>query len=373
MVADLYRGRLAEDGKTAGLRVRPPLSVGFILADNFTLSAFSLFIDFLRLAADEGDRSRRILCRWTVMSARPTAARASCGVQINRDSGFLDPKNFDYIVVVGGLLHAGPQIDDETNAYLAAAARDGVTLVGLCTGGFILCRAGLMRGRRVCVSWYCYQDFLAEFPDHRVIADRMFFVDGNRITCSGGAGTADLASFLIERHLGRAIAQKARHILLLDRVRAGSEAQPHPPANDEVVGDERVRRALLLMEQHVADPLPIAELAGRLSISPRQLERLFQSVMGVRPAQHYRLLRLRYARWLLDHTDLSITEIALDSGFADCAHFSRKFKALHGFTPTDARARDRPPAGMDAPALPSMPRPAAPPPDAHLAAMRIFE
>jgi transcriptional regulator GlxA family with amidase domain len=166
----------------------------------------------------------------------------------------------------------------------------------------------------------------------------------------------------------RAIAQKARHILLLDRVRSGSEAQPHPPAADEVVGDERVRRALLLMEQHVADPLPIAQLAGRLSISPRQLERLFQSVMGVRPAQHYRLLRLRYARWLLDHTDLSITEIALDSGFADCAHFSRKFKALHGFTPTDARARERGGQADEEPGLPTMP-----PPDAHLAAMRIFE
>ena len=368
MVADLYRGKMAEDGNTAGLRARPPLSVGFILADNFTLSAFSLFIDFLRLAADDGDRSRRILCRWTIMSGRQATARASCGVQINRDSGFLDPKNFDYIVVVGGLLHAGPQMDDETNAYLAAAARDGVTLIGLCTGSFILCRAGLMKGRRVCVSWYHYQDFLAEFPDHRVIADRMFFVDGNRITCSGGAGTADLASFLIERHLSRAIAQKARHVLLLDRVRAGSEAQPHPPAADEVVGDERVRRALLLMEQHVADPLPIAQLAARLSISPRQLERLFQSVMGVRPAQHYRLLRLRYARWLLDHTDLSITEIALDAGFADCAHFSRKFKALHGFTPTDARARERVALADEAPSMPMVR-----PPDAHLAAMRIFE
>ncbi len=150
-------------------------------------------------------------------------------------------------------------------------------------------------------------------------------------------GTADLASFLIERHLARAIAQKARHILLLDRVRAGSEAQPHPPAGEEVVGDERVRRALLLMEQHVADPLPIAEIAARLSISPRQLERLFQSVMGVRPATHYRLLRLRYARWLLDHTDLSITEIALDSGFADCAHFSRQFKDAYGLSPSTRR------------------------------------
>jgi len=35
----------------------PALRVGFVLANNFTLSALSLFVDALRLAADEGDRS----------------------------------------------------------------------------------------------------------------------------------------------------------------------------------------------------------------------------------------------------------------------------------------------------------------------------
>jgi transcriptional regulator GlxA family with amidase domain len=48
---------------------KPKLSVGFVLADNFTLSAFALFVDHLRLAADEGDRSRPILCRWSIMGA----------------------------------------------------------------------------------------------------------------------------------------------------------------------------------------------------------------------------------------------------------------------------------------------------------------
>jgi len=61
-------------------------------------------------------------------------------------------------------------------------------------------------------------------------------------------------------------------------------------------------------------------------------------VMGHRPAEFYRRIRLRYARFLLDTTARSVTDIALEAGFSDCAHFSRQFKALHGFTPSDARA-----------------------------------
>jgi transcriptional regulator GlxA family with amidase domain len=316
------------------------LSVGFVLADHFTLSAFSLFIDQLRLAGDEGDRSRQILCRWSVMSSRPDPVKASCGVTVGRSSAFVDPRQFHYIVVVGGILHAGRQLDEATITYLKQADAAGVTLVGLCTGSFILARAGLMTGRKCCVSWYHYQDFMDEFPHHTPVADQLFVIDGDRITCSGGGGTADLATYLIERHIGRAVAQKSRHVLLLDRARSGSDAQPHPPIAEGIV-DERIRRAMLLMEQHLTDPLPIAEIAQRLHLSTRQLERLFQTVAGMRPASFYRSLRLRYARWLLDNTNRLVTDIALDAGFSDCAHFSRQFKAMHGFTPSETRGGAR--------------------------------
>ncbi|MBS7540149.1 GlxA family transcriptional regulator [Ancylobacter lacus] len=315
----------------------PALNVGFLLTDNFTLSAFSLFVDHLRLAADEGDRSRPILARWQVMSSSAEPVRASCGVTVSPTAPLTEPTAFHYIVVIGGLLHGGPQLDEATIGYLKRAARAGVPLVGICTGSFVLARAGLMTGRRCCVSWYHYQDFLDEFPHHTPVADRLYVIDGDRITCAGGGGAADLATALVEKHIGRAVAQKSRHVMMLDRVRPGSEAQPHPPIVD-LVADDRVRRALILMEQHIADPLPIADIARRLQLSTRQLERLFQSVMGQRPAEFYRRIRLRYARFLLDTTARSVTDIALEAGFSDCAHFSRQFKALHGFTPSDARA-----------------------------------
>jgi transcriptional regulator GlxA family with amidase domain len=318
---------------TTPLRRPEPLRVGVILANNFTLSAFALFVDHLRLAADEGDRSRPVHVQWSTMSSRNEPVRASCGVSISPTSPLIDPAGLDYIAVVGGLLHAGPQIDQATTQYLRDAAAIGIPLIGLCTGSFILCRSGLMRGRRCCVSWYHYQDFVDEFPDHEVVADRLFISDRDRITCAGGAGTADLATFILELHLGRAVAQKANQVLLFDRARAGNDAQPHPPLFENV-SDERVRRALLLMEQNLARPVAIGYVAKQLGLSVRQFERLCRSALGTGPASLYRRIRMRYAQWLINNTDRSMTTIALEAGFADGAHFSRQYKETFGLSPS---------------------------------------
>jgi len=315
---------------------RAPLRVGIILAEHFTLSAFAVFIDHLRLAADEGDRSRPVNVNWSIMSSRRDSIPASCGVLIEPTSDLLAPELLDYVVVVGGILHAGPQIDDATLRYLRDVATTRVPLVGICTGSFILCRAGLMKGRRSCVSWYHYQDFVEAFPDHEVVADRLFLTDGPRVTCAGGAGTAALATHLIERHLGASVAQKASQVLLFDRPRAGSEAQPHPPLS-ESVSEPRVRRALLLMEQNLTRPIAVAAVAQELGVSVRQLERLCMEHVGMGPASLYRQLRMRYANWLIENTDRSVTEIAIEAGFADCAHFSRQFKDTYGLSPSTRR------------------------------------
>ena len=322
---------------TSSTRVaRDPLRVGVILAEHFTLSAFAVFIDHLRLAADEGDRSRPLHVQWSIMASRQESVPASCGVLIEPTSRFLPPESLDYVVVVGGLLHAGPQIDEATIRYLREVAETRAPLIGICTGSFILCRAGLMRGRRSCVSWYHYQDFLEAFPDHDVVADRLFLADGPRITCAGGAGAAALATHLIERHLGSAVAQKASQVLLFDKPRSGSDAQPHPPLS-ETVSEPRVRRALLLMEQNLTRPIAIAAVAEELGVSVRQLERLCREHVGLGPASLYRQLRMRYANWLIENTDRSVTEIAIEAGFADCAHFSRQFKDAYGLSPSTRR------------------------------------
>ncbi len=303
---------------------------------NFTLTAFASFVDVLRLSADKGDRSRPIDCSWQVMSAGQREAKASCGIVIQPSSGLLDPTAFDCIVVVGGLLQGMPPLSKEIAGYLRKAAEAGVTLIGVCTGSFVLCRLGLMKQRKCCVSWYHYRDFVEEFPDLVPIADRLFVIDGNRITCSGGLGVADLAAHLVSERLGASVAQKALHILLVDRRRSESSSQPAPlPGTDS--DDIRICRALLLMEQNLAEPLPISAIAKRIGVGVRQLERVFGQELKSSPQQSYLALRLQHGQWMLKNHTLPPSRIAAELGFSDASHFGRSFKARYGLAPAAFR------------------------------------
>lgn len=311
------------------------LRVGFILADRFTLSAFSLFVDCLRLAADEDDRSRPIDCSWDVLAGWSSPARSSCGASVSCMTRYPDPARYDYLVVVGGILD-GPQVSDECYGFIRAAAERGVRLVGLCTGSFILMRAGLMTGRRCCVSWFHYQDFVDEFPGHRPIADRLYVIDGDRITCSGGLSVADLAHDIVVRHLGTAVADKSWQVLLGDRPRAGEKSQPLPREGLEGA-DPRVRRAMFVMEQNFAEPLSTIEIAERLGLSRRQLERLFHENLGLGPAAAYLRMRLDYAMALLRSGRATTIEAGIAAGFRDNSHFAKSFKRQFGCRPTSIR------------------------------------
>ena len=69
----------------------PRLRIGFLLAPRFTLSAFATFVDVLRLAADDGDGSRPIRCRWAILSHDLAPVQSSCGMRIEPDERLGDP------------------------------------------------------------------------------------------------------------------------------------------------------------------------------------------------------------------------------------------------------------------------------------------
>lgn len=309
------------------------LRVGFVLAHSFTLTAFAMFIDTLRLASDETDKSGRINADWEVLSNTRHPVASSCGVQVSPTSPFFDPLEFDYIVVVGGRLTDGDAVDRETLQYLRDAASKGARLIGICTGTFILAEAGLMAAHETCVSWLHYVDFRERFPNLRVRADRIYNLDSTRGSCAGGSSSADLAAELVRRHIGSAAERNALEVLQIDKVRDADCLQSRRPLAIET-DDRRLRAALFLMEQNIEHTMSVRKLATALGISRRQLERLFFKEVNSSPALVYRRVRLERAKHLLKKPDTPLIEVAIGAGFENASHFARVFRRAYGQSPS---------------------------------------
>jgi transcriptional regulator GlxA family with amidase domain len=312
------------------------LSVAFVLAPNFTLLALSAFVDTLRLAADEGDRSRQILCSWTILSDTMRPVRSSSGISVNPESELQDPKRFDYIVVVGGTLTTDI-LSKSLSIYLQKAAVAGVPLIGICTGSFVLARLGLMQGRKCCISWFHYEEFRTLNPKLHASSDELFIVDGDRLTCAGGTSVVHLAAHLVQQYCGEAAAQKALRIMIEQSTLPAQFPQPQSSQTPRT-RDLRVRKAMLLMERNLESPLSVEFVARHVGLSVRQLERLFKTEIGTSPILFALRLRLANARHRLMHSQESVADIALQSGFVNRSHFTHSFRIEFGETPTMFRS-----------------------------------
>ena len=91
------------------------------------------------------------------------------------------------------------------------------------------------------------------------------------------------------------------------------------------------------MENHVADPLPPADLGQIVGVSARHLNRQFSAGLGRSAGAFYREMRLEKSRVLSRQTDLPILQIAIATGFSGAAHFATAYRKRFGETPSRHR------------------------------------
>jgi YesN/AraC family two-component response regulator len=100
-----------------------------------------------------------------------------------------------------------------------------------------------------------------------------------------------------------------------------------------------VRRAMVYIHEHFTDPLGREEIADQIGISPDYLTDCFRQELGITPITYIRRYRIRQACELLRNTDQSITQIAMNVGFSESAHFSHTFLREMGLTPRAYRIK----------------------------------
>ncbi len=321
--------------------IEPDVRFAFVLSPEFTLLPFAGFIDAVRHCADERDLSRQVYCHWTCIGPTLEPVRSSCGIEIAPWKIFDDPRHYDYVIVVGGRMAAFDQHSPQTFDFLREANGCGVPLVGLCTGSFVLAEAGLMDDIKCAVHSVHKDELLEKYPKVIPIVNEMYVVEKNRITCPGGTAAIDLAIDILTQHCGSSRGTKALSELIVNEHRTARHIGQLPFNELQNCGDWRVEQAIGLMKQSMSEPISSARLAKILSISRRQLDRAFQVHIGKTPQKLWRDMRLEHARWRLLNSPRTVTQIAFECGFSDCAHFIRWFKKEYGQTPKAYRGSRR--------------------------------
>jgi AraC family transcriptional regulator of adaptative response / DNA-3-methyladenine glycosylase II len=100
-----------------------------------------------------------------------------------------------------------------------------------------------------------------------------------------------------------------------------------------------VSRALALIERGALDEADVETLAARLGLGARQLRRLFHRHLGASPISVAQTRRVLLAKQLIHDSALSMTEVALASGFSSVRRFNETFRELYGRPPGSLRKK----------------------------------
>ena len=130
-------------------------------------------------------------------------------------------------------------------------------------------------------------------------------------------------------------------LLAVGLVRIKRRRPDHGRTAVNPLGGERLSELLLLLAEHPEREFPRRELAERLCVSESTLQRIFRARTGFSPHDYLMRLRLKKAATLLLESELTIGEVAAESGFADSNYFCRRFRRYADASPLEFRKRNR--------------------------------
>ena len=168
--------------KTVGILLFPEMEELDFVGPLEVLGAFSKYVDK----------------EWQVITVAQTAepVRGAKGLVVIPDHSFATCPPLDVIVVPGGQ-GTRKEVDNKTLVdFVQQRGRQAAWVTSVCTGAFILSRAGFLQGRRATTYWAVHDQLRAE-PGIAEVARERFVRDGNVITAAGVSAGIDMALYLV--------------------------------------------------------------------------------------------------------------------------------------------------------------------------------
>ncbi|WP_419812884.1 GlxA family transcriptional regulator [Bacterioplanoides sp.] len=309
-----------------------PVKFGFLLLENFTMMALASAVEPLRMA---NQLSGQELFTWDLVTHDGQSVRASDGMNIAPDCAARDVDTLDGLFVVGGV-NIQNSFGRKEIEWVQSMARKKIIIGGICTGSTLLAQARLLEGYNASAHWECLASLRERYPGIQ-FNTRLFTIDGDRMTCSGGTAPLDMMLNVISSQHNSSLAGAISEMFVYERMRNEADPQRIPLRHLLHAAQPKLVDIVELMEANIEEPIELDDLASFAGVSRRQLERLFHSYLGCTPSRYYLKLRLGRARQLLKQTTLPVIEVATACGFVSTPHFSRSYRKYMGISPREER------------------------------------
>ena len=260
--------------------------------------------------------------------------RSSQGLVLADLAPLPEVQSGDMVLVPGIDSTTLDRLDHVPSDWLRRAHAAGATLCAVCTGTFVLGRAGLLDGRECATHWKTTRLLAEKHPQARVIDNRLFVRDGLIVTSAGVTSGIDMALALVEEHHGPLVTAKVAREMVVYLRRSGDRDQEsiyldyrthlHP-------GVHRVQDEMIAHPERKHSAADLARLAG---MSSRHLARVFRKTTGITPLAFQQKVRLQVARDLLADPGQTLEGISARCGFADARQLRRLFKLSFGAPPS---------------------------------------
>ncbi|MEM1039329.1 MAG: GlxA family transcriptional regulator [Pseudomonadota bacterium] len=304
----------------------------FLAINKFSMLCLAAAIDPLRAA-------NRLVGRpfysWSMVSIDGEPVTASNDMVVEAEHSIDSLGKCDILFVCAGYRLEVPG-QPRLLARLRERARRGGAMGGLSIGTHILGQAGLLNGYACTIHWENRASFQEAYPDANCTG-HVFEVDRNRYTSAGGTTSIDLMLHIIDEDFGARVANEVANQFQHERIRTNTDRQRVGPERDLGGKSEKLQRAVELMAEHLEEPLSALEIARRVGLSLRQVERLFLRHLSCTPGRYYMSVRLERARELLRHTNAPILDVALSTGFTSHSYFAQSYRNHFDCSPSEER------------------------------------
>jgi transcriptional regulator GlxA family with amidase domain len=249
----------------------------------------------------------------------------------------------DLIVIpaLDGDLEKALETNREFVPWIIKQHENGAEVASLCVGAFLLASTGLINGRKCATHWMAAAGFRQMFPEVELVEDKII-TDELGIYSSGGAFSyLNLILYIIEKYAGRDVAVFMAKAFQIDMERR-SQSPFAIFSGQKTHTDELVKTAQDFIEKHYQEKITVDELANKLALSRRNLERRFKKATSNSINEYLQRVKIEAAKVSLETSNENVNEVMYNVGYSDTKAFRTTFKRLTGLSPVQYRNKFKP-------------------------------